>query len=121
MTAENLYNRAEQEFQLEGVVQEELFQELDGEEYQLLKAESAVLYGADMLEIDLRKPEKSPEDLPKSASNHVFQEMAVVRSRLDFDEQEFRERCHTCSVEVSQKFKGACLLFLYDLMVALCT
>jgi hypothetical protein len=37
---------------------------------------------------------------------HIFQEMAIVKRRIEFDEQAFREECHLKSVELSQKFKG---------------
>lgn len=50
-----------------------------------------------------------PDDYKQPRSNnhgHIFQEMAIVKRRIDFDEQAFREECHLKSVELSQKFKG---------------
>lgn len=51
------------------------------------------------------------EHLRSNNPGHIFQEMTIVKRRIEFDEQAFREECHLKSVELSQKFKGifACL------------
>lgn len=60
-----------------------------------------------------------PNDYDQARSNnpgHIFQEMALVKSRIDFDEQAFREQCHLKSVELSQKFKGQRKLYFKSLL-----
>lgn len=47
---------------------------------------------------------------PIQGSKHVLHEMAIVKSRLGFDEQAFREQCQRVHSELSQEFKGCPLL-----------
>lgn len=48
-----------------------------------------------------------------SKSNHIFHEMAIVKRRIDFDEQDFRERCHSACLGLSQEYKEL-ISELYD-------
>lgn len=45
-----------------------------------------------------------------NGSNHILQEMTIVRSRIGFDEQAFRDRCQKIQAELCQEFKGNPLL-----------
>ena len=39
-------------------------------------------------------------------SKHIFQEMSIVKSRIGFDEQEFREQCQRVQTMLTSEFKG---------------
>jgi len=89
-----------------------MFDELQGDETQLLMAENPYeMENAAIQNYQVHEP-ASPgkNDKQPGSSSHLFQEMAVVRSRLNFDEQEFRESVHQISSEISQEFKGTCMI-----------
>lgn len=39
-------------------------------------------------------------------SKHILHEMSIVRSRIGFDEQVFRDKCQQVQSELCQEFKG---------------
>lgn len=87
----------------------EMFSEIDQDDSQLLLAEHQVLVatgGAQVKPTEVQRMDQHEVPKKSAGSNHIFQEMAVVRKRLGFDEQDFRERCHRSSMEISQQFKG---------------
>lgn len=84
---------------------EDLLIDIDNDDSQLRMAEKAVMQHQDLLtEQQVHDMNQTPAK--PSASGHLFQEMMVVKTRLDFDEQEFRQRVHESSMKVSQEFKG---------------
>lgn len=84
-----------------------VFDDIDGDESQLLQAEKEV-EGASVPIITYYELENPPKAGPGGihGNNHMFQEMAIVKKRLGFDEQELRERIHATSNELSAEFKG---------------
>lgn len=84
---------------------DDVLPDIDNDDSQLLMAENIVIENQELV------PEQQVHDMTTptsktSASGHLFQEMMVVKTRLDFDEQEFRQRVHESSMRVSQEFKG---------------
>ncbi len=80
------------------------FPDIEGDESQLLEAEDEVM------QLKVQKALYTNDEQESNARHretpHIFHEIAVVKSRLDFDEQEFRDKCHALSLEASQGFKG---------------
>lgn len=91
------------ELELEDV-KNDMFSDIDGDESQLLAADGILNDGfkENSNEI-IENVSKSRSSGPQS---HIFQEMMVVRNRLGFDEQDFRDRVQLSSSEISQEFKG---------------
>jgi hypothetical protein len=55
---------------------------------------------------------------PSSSSAHVLHEMSIVRSRIGFDEQAFREKCQRLQAELASEFKSL-IDGIYDMLDAL--
>jgi len=69
--------------------------------------EEYLLDTQDLQQIVEYQDQQPPPSNPKSHQNtHLLQEMTLVKSRVAFDEQDFRARCHRLQSETCQLFKG---------------
>lgn len=84
---------------------EDLLIDIDNDDSQLRMAEKLAMENQDLLS-EQQVHDMNQHSSKPAASGHLFQEMMVVKTRLDFDEQEFRQRVHESSMRVSQEFKG---------------
>lgn len=67
-----------------------------------LPADQAVQSG----ELSKWSKHQSGSEPSLNGSNHILQEMTIVRSRIGFDEQAFRDKCQKIQAELCQEFKG---------------